>query len=474
MNTTNNDDQNPVSTSSQWMDGLSVRLLCVTIGVILLVELFIFIPSAVNYRDNWIDDRVQAARIATLALDASEGGNVSGELAAQLLANAEVLSVAEVGQDTRRLLLSAPHTLDAKMNLVDRRDESWMTRARHLFSLLTLSGDSVVSVTDISNDEDTLIEVTIDEMPLASEISDFSGRIIVLSLLLSVTAGVLVYLFLVAMVVRPMGLLTQSIINFHNDPGASRALSPKTERKDQIGRAQNALSDMEEEVSNAFRQRKRLAELGEAIAKINHDLRNSLATAQLVSEGLARSEDPRVKRAAPRLERVLERAINLTEDTLQYGKARKPEPKMQIVNLHAIIDEAAREAMQAFPALGLKITVPTDTEANVDEEHLHRVVANLVRNAAQATAAARPEDGKICIDLDGSDLLCRDNGPGLPDNALENLFTPFAGSNTKGGTGLGLAIARELVQSMGGDVHLETTGPSGTIFRIALPGLINP
>ncbi len=461
----------PSVTTSLWRDSLSVRLLAVTIGVILLVELLIFIPSAVNFRDNWIDERVQAARIATLALDTSPGRKVSEELAAELLANAEVLAVSEVRPDLRRLLLSSPQDPDAEMHWVDRTNEPWFARARHMFSLLLLSHDAILSVSDVSNHKDARIEVLIAEMPLAREMADFSRRIIILSLLISITAGTFVYLLLVAMVVRPMRVVTASIINFHNDPGAARAPHAASSRKDEIGRAQNALADMEREVSDAFRQRQRLAELGEAVAKINHDLRNSLAAAQLVSEGLARSEDPRVQRAAPRLERVLERAINLTEDTLQYGKAKPPEPNMEIANLHSMIAEAAGEAMAAYPALKLSNNIPRGALANIDTDHLHRVVVNLVRNAAQATARARAEGGEISINLKDNVLFCRDNGPGMPEEARKNVFTPFAGSNSKGGTGLGLAIARELMQAMGGDVVLDRTGPEGTVFRIALPDI---
>ena len=457
------------TTSSLWRDSLSVRLLVVTIGIILLIELLIFIPSAVNFRDNWIDQRVQASRIAMLALDTSSGRTVSEELSADLLANAEVLGVAEVRPDLRRLVLSSPQDPDAEIHLVDRTNEPWFARARHMFSLLLLPHDAILSVSDVSNHQDARIEVLIAEMPLAREMADFSRRIIILSLLISITAGTFVYLLLVAMVVRPMRVVTASIINFHNDPGAARALHAASGRKDEIGRAQNALADMEREVSDAFRQRQRLAELGEAVAKINHDLRNSLAAAQLVSEGLARSEDPRVQRAAPRLERVLERAINLTEDTLQYGKAKPPEPKMEAANLHDTVSEAAREAMAAFPTLKLNNNIPQSTNAWIDTEHLHRVIVNLVRNAAQATAKARPEGGEISIDLKDNSLFCRDNGPGMPENARKNVFTPFAGSNTKGGTGLGLAIARELMQAMGGDVALDETGPKGTVFQITLP-----
>jgi len=458
----------PKETNPLWRDSLSIRLLAVTIGVILLVELLIFIPSAVNFRDNWIDERVQAARIATLALDTTPGRAVSEELSAELLANAEVLAVSELQPDMRRLILSSPQDPDAEMHWVDRTNEPWLARAGHMFSLLAISHDAILSVSDVSNSPDARIEVVIAEMPLAREIAEFSRRILVLSLLISITAGTFVYLVLVAMVVRPMRVVTASIINFHKDPGAARAPHATSTRKDEIGRAQNALADMEKEVSDAFRQRQRLAQLGEAVAKINHDLRNSLAAAQLVSEGLARSEDPRVQRAAPRLERVLERAINLTEDTLQYGKAKPPEPKIEIANLHDTVSEAAGEALTAYPALKLSLGIPEETRANVDTDHLHRVIVNLVRNAAQATAKARPEGGEISIDLEGNDLLCRDNGPGMPENARNNVFTPFAGSNSKGGTGLGLAIARELMQAMGGDVSLEKTGPDGTVFRISL------
>ena len=455
--------------SSLWRDSLLVRLLVVTIGVILLVELLIFIPSAVNFRDNWIDERVQAARIAALALDASSERQVSEELSADLLANAEVLAVSEIRPDMRRLLLSSPLDPATTMHTADRTDEPWLTRAGHMVNLLFAPEDAVLIVRDVSNDPDARIEVLISELPLARELADFSRRIIGLSLIISITAGIFVYLVLVGMVVRPMRVVTASIINFHEDPGAPRAPRTLTDRTDEIGRAQNALAEMEREVSDAFRQRERLAELGEAVAKINHDLRNSLAAAQLVSEGLAKSDDPRVQRAAPRLERVLERAINLTEDTLQYGKAKPPEPKMELANLRDTIAEAAREAMAPYPALKLSNALPEDAKARIDADHLHRVIVNLVRNAAQATAKARAQGGEISIQLEENNLLCRDNGPGLPDNARENVFKPFAGSNSKGGTGLGLAIARELMQAMGGDVSLDQTGPDGTVFRIALP-----
>ena len=128
---------------------------------------------------------------------------------------------------------------------------------------------------------------------------------------------------------------------------------------DEMQRANSALQAMQKTVSAAFRQRKRLAELGEAVAKINHDLRNSLAAAQIVSEGLAQSEDPRVKRAAPRLERAIQRAVNLAEATLRYGRAEPPRRTWRAMNLVAAVDEAAAEGLAGCSDIEWKLDAPS-------------------------------------------------------------------------------------------------------------------
>jgi hypothetical protein len=73
-------------------------------------------------------------------------------------------------------------------------------------------------------------------------------------------------------------------------------------------------------------------------------------------------------------------------------------------------------------------------------------------------------------------LRLSDDGPGVPERALANLFQPFVGSVRRGGTGLGLAIARELAQGHGGDLVLVETGPGGSVFDLSLAGfpLRNP
>ena len=263
---------------------------------------------------------------------------------------------------------------------------------------------------------------------------------------------------------RPIRLIGDPEKTCRN-PSSSKAASSSKPGPFSSARAQNALSDMEEAVSNAFRQQERLAQLGEAVAKINHDLRNSLATAQLVSDSLSRSEDPRVAKSLPRLERALERAINLASDTLKYGRSSTPDTKVQSVRLYDVVEEASAEALAAFGEVAFTNAVVEDAQTQADPDHLHRSCANLIRNAAEAMEGK----GEISVGFDGAALSVLDTGPGLPNQAKTNLFKPFAGSTRRDGTGLGLALSRDLARAMGGDLELGETSESGTRFIVFLP-----
>ena len=185
---------------------------------------------------------------------------------------------------------------------------------------------------------------------------------------------------------------------------------------------------------------------------------------------LAKSEDPRVKRAAPRLERALERAIDLATATLDYGKAAQRPPKLQSVSLRMVLLEAADEALNGGAAQ-MNTDVPSDLSIQSDPDHLHRIASNLLRNAAEAMAQAESPERRIDIALTSGALVFRDTGPGLPEKARANLFKPFAGSSRTLGTGLGLVIAHELAAALGGELTLLESGETGTAFRLALPGL---
>lgn len=454
---------------ARWFNSLSFRLFALTVVAILIVEGFIFVPSASGFRMAWLNERVQAARIAALALDAAPERSVSEELSEQLLENAEVLAVAETEDEMRFQLLSSQMPMDGEMHAEDLRDTTPLSRVLDVMGAFFAPNDRILVVTAVGSEPDRVIEVVVPQAPMKTALYAYARRIAGLALLIALVAASIIYILLHLLVVRPMQRVTLSVEQFRQDPGGWTKRLPPTRRKDEIGRAQNALSDMEGAVADSFRQRAHLAELGMAVAKINHDLRNSLASAQLVSDTLARSEDVRVQKAAPRLERALTRAITLATETLDYGKAMPQPAEPDTVYLKQAIDEAADEALAAWPSVELVNNVHMLDQVTADPDHLHRIAANLIRNAAEAMTAAGSDPSRIFVSSENNQVEFADTGPGLPQKAADNLFTPFAGTARQTGTGLGLVIARELAEAMGGELELASTGPDGSVFRLTLP-----
>ena len=235
---------------------------------------------------------------------------------------------------------------------------------------------------------------------------------------------------------------------------------------------------MQAELRSALHSRARLAQLGEAVAKINHDLRNMLTSAQLASERLSSSDDPRVAQAMPRLERALDRGIALTQGVLSYGRTEEPPPKRVSLLLRPALAAAAEDAGLTPEGVRLQLADAADSDLGprvlADADQLHRILVNLFRNAREAIEGVPGRDGRGVVRaehgrVDGVDIIrLADDGPGIPDRAQARLFQAF-GSGRRGGTGLGLAIARELAQAHGGEPVLLRTGPEGSTFEVRLP-----
>ncbi len=216
------------------------------------------------------------------------------------------------------------------------------------------------------------------------------------------------------------------------------------------------------------------------MAKINHDLRNMLTSAQIASERMANSGDPKVTQALPRLERALDRAVTLASNVLTFGNSAEPAPEKRATLLRAGLEAAAEDAGLAAGRVALWTDIPDSAVVDADPEQLHRILVNLLRNAREAIdgVSERAGIGRVSASLAEDPLMSTirliDDGPGLPDRAQVNLFQPFAASTRRGGTGLGLAIARELARGHGGDVVLISTGAGGTEFQLRLPRPSDP
>ena len=243
---------------------------------------------------------------------------------------------------------------------------------------------------------------------------------------------------------------------------------------------EQALAAMQRTVTSSLKQKERLAQLGQAVARISHDLRNILTTAQIFADRLETSADPAVRRAAPKLVNSISRAVNLCETTLAFGKAEEPAPSLSRFNLAALVAEVAEaealaaegSAQDGAAPIEFLTDVPPGLMVRADRDQMFRVLSNLVRNARQAIEATRrPGTIEIGAGEDEAEWFIRvgDTGPGLPKKARDYLFQPFSGGSRKGGTGLGLAIAADLVRNHGGRLDLLRSDEEGTQFCLRLP-----
>lgn len=447
---------------------LSARLLLLTIAFVMLAEVLIYAPSVGRFRLVYLEERLAAAHLAILALDATPDQMIDKALERELLEHVRAYSVglSRPGAGKLMLMVSAPGPVDASYDL---REASFVGLIRDAFVTLLSDGERVLRVVGVSpKDRETLVEVVLDEAPLRADMIGYSERILALSLGISLFTAALVYLSLHLLMVRPMRRITDSMARFRGDPeDVSRIIKPSG-RSDEVGVAQRELAEMQVGLRGALQQRARLAALGAGVTRISHDLGNILATARLVSDRLSNSEDPEVRRVTPTLLGAIDRAVSLCNQTLNFTREGAPKIEPSRFDLGELVSEVGASLPEQLNGEAVwRSLIETRLEVAADREQLHRVLSNLGRNAVQAGAsrieiAARKERGQIVIDMS-------DNGPGLSPRAREHLFEPFAGSSRPGGTGLGLAIARELMRAHGGDIRLERSTSEGTCFRLVLP-----
>jgi signal transduction histidine kinase len=324
------------------------------------------------------------------------------------------------------------------------------------------------------------IEIAMDEAPLKAAMRDYSENIVLVSLLLSAIVATCAALAIHMMVLRPVRRLTSNLMAFAERPEDGSRIIVPSRRTHEIGQAERALAAMESALARELNEKKHLAALGLAVAKISHELRNMLASAQLLSDRLAALPDPLAKRLAPKLVGTLDRAIRFCQATLAYGRAAEEAPKLARVSLHALATEALEGAIPPQSGIAGFNDVPRDLKIAADKEQMFRVLLNLCRNAAEALDGARdsrsgPAQIRLSARREHGNVLIHaaDNGPGLPPAARERLFEPFHGSVRAGGSGLGLAIAADIVRAHGGQIRLldnsENSDLNGAVFEVSLP-----
>ena len=457
--------------------GLSGKLLFLTVLFVMVAEILIYVPSIANFRLNWLNDRLAAAHTAALVLDAAPSGMVPESLAKKILQSIGARAVAMKMGNQRRLL--AASDLPSKIeNDIDMRDVSSWRAIMDAFEVLFLAqpNDVIRVVGPAPMAEGQFIEIILDEAPLRKAMLSFSVNILLLSLVISGVTATLVFFTLHYLLVRPMGRITENMISFRADPENPARIIAESGRSDEIGTAEVELAAMQRDLASMLHQKNRLAALGLAVSKINHDLRNLLASAQLFSDQLSTLPDPKVQRFAPKLMRALERAIAFCQSTLSYGAAQESPPERKTFEVGPLIEEV-------HEALGLGLDVPirwivsVERGLTVDADHdqLFRVLVNVARNAVQSLETRGTRDPardqiRITGRRDGAVVVIEvsDTGPGVPEKAQTHMFQAFQGTARAGGTGLGLVIAAELIRAHGGEIRL-VPGTIGATFCITIP-----
>lgn len=475
--------------------GLSARLMILTLVFAVCAQALVFVPSVTAFRRSWLNDRLAAAQIAALVLEATPGASVSPAIEEKLLDGVGVMGMALSSGGARHLL--ANDSIPTEMlRTIDLRDVGWVSQMRDTLDDLLLSNDNAVRVIGDGKGDIEFVELIMDPQPLRSAMVAFSIRVALVSLAAWGVAAASLYLALMRLIVRPVRRLAEHITAFEREPSNPDRIIVPSGSRDEIGQAERALERMEHSLAAELRQQQRLAALGLAVAKISHELRNMLTTAQLISDRLAQVADPVVDRFAPRLIATLDRAIAYCESALAYGRVAETLPQRRQFRLRPLVEELRDNlGLESHTNIKFVMDIPDHLTLIADSEQLSRVMLNLGRNAVQALEQDLADSRRLTPSETDSDqestrtitisahlltstaqqeaceeaiIRVADDGPGLAVRARERLFEAFHGTTRPGGSGLGLAIAAELIRLHGGNITLEPQ-PRGTCFVIRLP-----
>lgn len=459
------------------LTGLSVKIIATIVVVILAVEIVIYIPSAANFRMSWLTDRLRVGIVAARVLDAvPDAMDLPRMLTDRLLRSAGAVAIVYRREGQSQLIELDGSPMPREAITIDMRDPDPMASIAGVLDTLMLGGDRTLRIVgEEPGQQDSTVEVLMPEALLRTELFAFSRNLAVISLILAAITSVVLYVLVSRILIGPIRRLTENMMKFREAPeNASLIVAPHV-RRDEIGVMEQELAAMEADIFSMLRQRRHLADLGLAVAKINHDLRNTLTSAQLLSDQVVALDDPKVQRLAPRLVHSIDKAIGFAQSVLDYGRQSATPPRPAQVDLRALVEDAAFDAgLVGHPSIAWTNAVPGGVAIIVDPDQFARIFHNLLKNAREALegAGSAVEQPAVQVDFtdlaDGFSVAVSDNGPGLPPRARDNLFVAFEGSARAGGTGLGLAIARELTEAHGGRLSYVEQ-PRGTRFDIRMP-----
>jgi signal transduction histidine kinase len=199
---------------------------------------------------------------------------------------------------------------------------------------------------------------------------------------------------------------------------------------------------------------RRLAELGVAQAKINHDLRNLMTPALMLADRLQGSADPKVTRAAGLLVKAIERATALISTSQSFTEEAAPLLARSRFSLAAMIAELAEDLRAEHEHLTIENAAPEDFHLEADQAEFRRALGHLLRTAAKAEARRVAVHVELQPSVIG--IVLTDDGRPFRNLSVAAAFRPFSGAFRYGSTGLGFVIARDVIEAHGGSITVRT------------------
>jgi len=451
-----------------------MRVLVLVIAFAMMAAAMVYVPAIATFRDNWLRNRLSAAYTAALVLDAAPQAMVPPELSRELLDSVGACIIVLSKNGTKRILAASelPRKVD---EVYDFRDPPSLASPSAISTLRAPPGRFITVLGEAPRGGES-IAITMKEAPLTTDMRAYSLRLLSVTLLMSASVAMLATIAIQFMVLRPLRRLTASIVHFKANPEHGLRTKIISRASHEIGHAEEELAIMQNSLARELNEKKHLAALGLAVAKINHDMRNMLTSAQLISDRLTNVNDPLVQRLGPKLVATLDRAIRFCQSILTYGRAVDEPPKLLRFELRSLVEEVIETVgLDVSSSITFLDEIPSGLDLSADREQLFRVLVNLIRNACEALQSFTGAEKTVRVKAWQHDqwltIEVADSGPGVPEAARAHLFTPF-NSERAGGSGLGLVIAADLVRGHGGTIELlsgEEEGHRGAIFHIILP-----
>lgn len=232
-----------------------------------------------------------------------------------------------------------------------------------------------------------------------------------------------------------------------------------SKRSDELGQLGASINRMSSQIDTLVRGQKRF------LADAAHELRSPLGRMQLVAGILERKADAEELRYIADLKEDVEMLSDLTDELLTFARAETTPPtRLAAVSVEVLVDKAIR--MERHDDADVRTEIAPGLRVMADETLLCRSIANVLRNSIRYAGSAGPivvtgraSNGHVLITI-------ADSGPGVPEEAIGKIFSPFyrldeSRNRRTGGAGLGLAIVKSTMDACGGAVECRNRVPCG-------------